>query len=285
MKTTGLFTTHIVEIEVPSNTGVINLVPFGDVHFGSDGFALNIWKEFVESHRKCKNTYYLGMGDYVDFASASERFSIRGSKLHSTTEELLDTVAYQMIRDFFKHIEFTKDKLIGIIGGNHYWEFQNGMSSDERLAQLANVPFLGCASIIRICLNYPDKVQLHVDVFASHGRGSGKLPGSAYNSVEDMSRYCIADVFLMGHDHSRGIIPGRSRLEPHFCEKENTLLVKERTPYLGRTGSFLKGYEKNKRSYTVDNHYPPTSLGGIKIKLNRVKSEHFGDHIKISGEC
>jgi hypothetical protein len=287
MRTCGIFTTHHMDINVTSNNNSINIIPFGDVHYGSERFANEVWEEFLEKSRKhTNNTYFLGMGDYIDFASSSERRSFKESSIHDSTEELLDTVAYKMTHEFFKQIKFMKKHMIGLLGGNHYWEFSdNNISSDARLAQLMDCTFLGCTSIIRLFLHYGDGETLTVDIFASHGKGSGKLPGSAYNTVEDMSRYCVADIFLMGHDHSRGVIPGRTRLEPRFSEDLGKLDIIERTPYLGRTGSFLKGYESGKRSYVVDGHYPPSSLGSIKLKIERVKSKKFGNHIKIHGIC
>jgi len=287
MRTCGMFTAHHLNIDVTSNNNTVNLIPFGDVHYGSELFAKDVWEEFLSKHRKrMNNTYFLGMGDYIDFASSSERRNFRNSELHDSTEELLDSVAYNMIHEFYTQIKFMKKHTIGLIGGNHFWQFNsNNMSSDERLSQLMETKYLGSTSAIRLFLTYGDGMTLSVDIFASHGKGSGKLPGSAYNSVEDMSRYCVADIFLMGHDHSRGVIPGRTRLEPRFCEETQTMDIIERTPYLCRTGSFLKGYETGKRSYVVDGHYPPSSLGSIKLRLERVKSKKFGYHIKISGEC
>ena len=49
------------------------------------------------------------------------------------------------------------------------------------------------------------------------------------------------------------------------------LFRSERTPWLGRTGSFLKAYESGKASYNVDAGRSPCALGWIEFEITPVR--------------
>jgi hypothetical protein len=53
MKTTGLFTTHRVEIEVEAGKP-FKLIPFGDIHRDSDMHADEHWAEFLRLRQAAK---------------------------------------------------------------------------------------------------------------------------------------------------------------------------------------------------------------------------------------
>ena len=50
------------------------LQPFGDVHYGSPSFHEDAWKDFIKMAKSQDHrSIYLGMGDYMDLMSTSER--------------------------------------------------------------------------------------------------------------------------------------------------------------------------------------------------------------------
>ena len=53
MKTTGLFTTHRVEVDAKLGEP-IRLIPFGDVHRDSDMHAHRAWQDFLTYAKKQK---------------------------------------------------------------------------------------------------------------------------------------------------------------------------------------------------------------------------------------
>ena len=86
MKTTGLFTTHRVEVQAKIGEP-IKLIPFGDVHRDSDMHAHTHWQEFLKYAKAQKNALFLGMGDYTDGVSTSERIVLGNAGLHDTTTD------------------------------------------------------------------------------------------------------------------------------------------------------------------------------------------------------
>jgi hypothetical protein len=272
MKTTGLFRTAVKQIEVKSITEPIRIIPFGDVHWGSPGFSARHWREFISQSKRLKNAYFLGMGDYCDFASTSERAALRQIDLHDATRELLETVAYKQLNDFRRSIAWMGDRLLGIIGGNHTYEFADGTTADEKLANLLGVPFLGVCAVIRLALDSHGK-RTAVDIFAHHGTGgNGYTEGNSINQVARLRSIVIADIYIEGHDHDKWTKPGKPILVPSLNHKTGELEIRERVPLLVRSGSFLKAYEPNARSYIVDTARTPCQLGTVEIQIRLKRS-------------
>ena len=162
-----------------------------------------------------------------------------------------------------------RGKMIGMLGGNHYFKFNDGDTTDHILASALNTKFLGVCSFIRLSLRFKNNPHKRnsLDIFAHHGKGGGMSVGGTFNTIEKMTTTAIADFYLMGHDHKRGCIPSTPRLELTSTGTGAELNVKERTPWIGRTGSFLKAYENGKVSYNVDAGRSPASLGWIEFEI------------------
>lgn len=274
MKTTGLFTTHVFKLDCPSGQ-TFKLIPFGDVHRDSNLHADGEWKDFLKRAADCPNAVFLGMGDYLDFMSTSERLAWSNGGFHDTSKDTINNLAEHWVKTIANELSFMRGRLIGMLGGNHYHVFPDGESSDEKLASKLSTRFLGVSSIIRISVRDRGiKTKgMHTqsyDIFAHHGAGGGKLAGSTFNKVEDMMRIVDADLYLMGHDHKLGCIPAGTRLRLS-ANGPGGLRVTERVPRLGRTGSFLKAYEPGEVSYNVDAARSPTALGWIEIEITPMR--------------
>lgn len=263
MLTSGLFTIHEVIVEAKVGD-TFKLIPFGDVHRDAPSFAHEEWKEFLAYAKKQPKALFLGMGDYQDCASTSERTVIRDERLHESTKEILDNHAKGVVKTLANELGFMRGRLIGLIGGNHYFHYQNGDTSDHALCAALGTKFLGVCSLIRLTFRSRNK-SVSFDIMAHHGRGGGNLAGSTFNTVEKMQNVMEADAYFMGHDHSKGCVPARPRLR--LTQGNGVLSVKERTPVLGRTGSFLKSYEPGTVNYNVDHARSLCSLGWIELDL------------------
>jgi hypothetical protein len=267
MKTTGLFTTHRIEIETELGKP-LKLIPFGDVHRDSDMHADNHWKEFLCYAKAQKNAVFLGMGDYTDGVSTSERIVLNNDGLHDTTRTTLADVYKGVTKTLVNELSFMRGKMIGMLGGNHYFQFKDGDTTDHVLAAALNTKFLGVCSFIRLSLRFKGtSKKASLDIFAHHGKGGGTSVGGTFNTIEKMTTTAVADFYLMGHDHKRGCIPSTPRLQLTGGATSKELNVKERTPWIGRTGSFLKAYENGRVSYNVDAGRSPASLGWIEFEI------------------
>lgn len=268
MTTTGIFTTH--RYEVPSKTNQTHrLFIFGDVHRDSELCAEERWKEFLEEGRKAgPHALFLGMGDYLDSFSTSERDILGDGNLHETTRHNLEKIAKRKCSDMAREMKFMSGRLIGLLEGNHYASFSDGTTSTQYMCNLLGCKYLGVATFVRLSFRAfgPRSARmLAFDIHAHHGKGASRLVGGSLNRVAQMFEHCDADLVIMGHDHKRAIIPANPRLYLH--ESGGQLSVKERQMWIARSGSFLAAYADGIASYNVDAARGPCNLGHVECHI------------------
>jgi len=270
-KNDAVFTTFYKKIVIPNINTQLIIQPFGDVHRDSPNCAEEKWKLCLDwmKRQHNENTYYLSMGDLNDFASHSERDILNNPKLHGSTRENLEkNLAVKPVERIFKEIEFMKPNLIGMLEGNHRWEFEDGTTSTQLLCDKLDCKWLGEVTYIRLSINIKTRTrtQLPVDIVAAHGKAGGKLAGTTINQVEDLKRvFPMADIFIMGHDHHRGAWPTSTLDVLSRCEG---LVIKQKRQWLARSGSFLRGYVDGEQSYIVKRMLRPTDIGIIRFFIN-----------------
>jgi len=223
------------------------------------------WLEFCEYESKKADTYFLGMGDYDDLASTSERSILESPILHDSTAKTLEKAYLTHTMRFAKEISFMKGKLIGMLEGNHYAMFANGITTTQKLCELMDCKYLGVNSFIELAFEDGNRHSTRaVKIFAHHGRGGGRTAGASMNPLEKMCEMAEADIYLMGDNHAKAIM-NKERLT--LRSGGGKLRLSRRKLLLARTGCFLKGYEPGEASYIADANYCPTDLGVVKIEL------------------
>lgn len=285
MKTDGIFTIHKFEIPFKSYDQPIYLVPFGDVHRSAPHCHEERWLEFLAWAKKKPNCFFLGMGDYDDLVSTSERVLLSDTRFHDSTRQTLDKFFRKQTEKLAKELEFMRGKIVGIAGGNHYATLSSGISTDNLLADLLGAQYLGVCSFIRLVfINTTRKKSSSLDVFIHHGRSSGRLAGGTINSVEKMLDIAEADIYICGHDHQRGVRP----LERLKLQGTDSFRLAQKKMLLARSGSFLKGYVPGEPNYIVDGAMRPSDLGVVKIELtprreqkNKEDYQHIDIHASI----
>lgn len=272
MKTDGLFTVHSYKITAkPSKE--FRLCIFGDVHRDSPNHADSAWQSFLAEAKgfRDKETHFLGMGDYVDSASTSERHCLAASasSLHESTMNDLQELAVDKVKLLAKELSFMKGRLIGLVNGNHYFSFQDGTNTDQKLCGLLDCKYLGVSSFVRLIIDCYGR-QSTLDMWLHHGTGAGRLLGGSLNRVDQMREHAEADIYVMGHDHKRAAVPATPRLYLH-SSNQSGLSVRQRQQWLVRSGSFLASYENGVRNYNVDAGRGPCSLGHVELLITPIE--------------
>jgi len=274
MKHTGPFTLHEFDIPIREWGEDIVLVPFGDIHRTTKRCHKEKWHEELDWMKikvaQGKPFYVLGMGDYDDFLSSSERFKIHTADFHETTEEKFNEIMDRHVNIFYDEISFLKGHIIGLIEGNHHGRyFNSGITTTQKLCEKLECRYLGGSSLMRLHFQKESK-RLALDIYAHHGRGGGRTAGSSVNNIENMTQIAEADIYLQGHDHKKWIYKQtRLRLAPHG------LALQERQMIFARTGSFLRAYQPNTHGYVSESMMKPSDLGVVKIIITpkRIKKD------------
>lgn len=252
-------------IKLKSFSDVLSLVPFGDIHRDTESCDSDRWKYFLKKTRESKNsnTYYIGMGDYHDFASTSEKKALTEGKIHDTTRQKFDEMAERENRAFALEIKHMRGKLLGFVHGNHSWNFLNGKNSTEDLAERMQTDYLGWICYYHLVIDIQGK-YVCIDLVLCHGKAGGKLAGSSVNQVEDLKRlFPLADIYIMGHDHNRGAWPTTVL---HWSASRGK--IQQKRQFLCRSGTFKKGYAEDSAGYEIERLLRPSDLGAIRLDIS-----------------
>lgn len=272
MKTSGLFEIHKHEAKISGYGKTIKIIFFGDVHRDSPSHCMAAWGNFLNHARAQKDALFVGMGDYLDSYSTSERLALSDDKIHDSSKANLAKLAQEQVEKLAKELAFMKGRLIGLIGGNHYFQFQDGTNSDQRLCRELDCKFLGVAAFVRLYINIYGR-QHALDFFLHHGTSGGKSKGASINSVDKLREIAIADIYAMGHNHDKGVVPAYPKLYLAHNSRSG-LEIKDRQSWLIRSGSFLKAYEPGRVSYNVDAARGPCALGHVELHVTPMCKGH-----------
>jgi len=277
------FTTQYVRFKLPTLNTRWSIWPIGDVHYDSVNCDRAAFHAAMRTIRTTmgKHDKILYMGDENDKLSASENAAVRTAKLHGGTMERLDQDALAGAREFHDAVAWTAPHTIGMIEGNHTWQFltsdpergyTQGSTTTRWIAERLGCKWLGYLSYIRLSVGCERRQQVYVvDIVACHGKAGGKLAGTAINQVDDLRLiFPSADIYIMGDNHQRGGWPVSNLYVP-TAGTHGRIEVKHRRQFLCRSGAFLRGFVENRPMYTVRRLLRPAELGHIRIDIQHVR--------------
>jgi hypothetical protein len=249
------------------------IIPIGDIQLQSkrENVDMDRLKKVIDFGVE-HDAFYVGMGDFIDMESPSNRAFLRGATLYDSAVDALDASAEELEDELKEVFKPTIGRWLGLLEGHHFHHHQDGTTTDVRFAQYLKAPFLGTCGYIGLTFKSPGKhVNNQISIWAHHGRGGGKLMSSSLNQLESAVRGFDADIYLIGHHHKSNAAKP-ARIYPSFGTKHSTL--RQRELILATTGSFLKGYlEGSQQGGRAGGLYPergmmnPLALGSVKIWL------------------
>jgi hypothetical protein len=284
---------ELVSHSIPAKVGQeILLMPVGDIQWsGRDNeVAMNMLRRHIEWGVE-RGAWFLGMGDYIDFMSPSNRARYEAAGLYDTTRKSVDDKAAALAEDLFeKALKPSRGRWLGLLEGHHYHTYRNGITSDQDLAERLDAPFLGACAFVRLMLSLGSNSNKRgsVVVWCHHGVGGGVTLGAPLNKLERLLTSWEADIYLIGHHHKKVAGP-IDRIEPAWRGNRREATVVHRTKIIACTGSFLKGYatedgaaskvrrttkglegtpaEVRRGGYVEQKMLNPVALGGILVKI------------------
>lgn len=256
------------------------VMPLGDIQLGAEGCDENKLRGYIEwgiAH----NAYFLGMGDYVDVASPSNRLALRSAALYDSVEDALEDAAENAVQRYLKLVAGTEGRWLGLLEGHHFYEFRDGTTSDTRIAQALKAPFLGSCAFLRLRFQGRSSSQERISctIWCHHGQGGGIKVGAPLTKLENLMHAFDADVYLIGHQHKLVAAP----IDQLYMTRRKPFTIRHRTKILACTGSFLRGYTAgSKRGLRAQGGYverkmlTPVALGGIVLHIRPVRTSAGG---------
>jgi hypothetical protein len=225
-----------------------HIIPLGDIQWaGKDHFSVSLSKlqenitRALEYEKQGDTVLFLGMGDYIDFMSPSNRARLQAADLYDTALDIIDQKALDLTRELFDlALRQTKGRWIGMVEGHHFRQLATGATTDMELCQMLGTTFLGTSAVVRVVFQHGD-YKMPALLWVHHGAGGGQ---TSYYPLARLEKVAAdwegIDIFLMGHTVKQGAMP-KNRIRPRFGAKGKPDLT-HRSVYLVGTGGYSKCY-------------------------------------------
>jgi hypothetical protein len=180
----------------------------GDIQWAgkrAHGTALSALKDTVAEEVE-RGSYFVGMGDYIDFLSPSNRQRLRSAALYDTAEDVIDEKSMELTQEIFDlALRPTVGRWLGLVEGHHYSQLKDGTTTDMRLCEMLKAPFLGTSGVIRINFKRSATSKMSVTLWVHHGHGNGQ---TNYYPLARLERFAAGmetvDAFAIGHTTKMG---------------------------------------------------------------------------------
>ena len=258
----------------------MQIMPIGDIQYTTPSGAADLPR--LRRHLAwgmAHDVWFIGMGDFVDFLSPSNRVGYDRAGMYDTATEVVDRASTQLEDEIAEVLLPTKGRWIGLLQGHHYFVHLDGTTSDTRFAKILDGPYLGDCALIRVTFRGKTEGSATIKLWAHHGHGGGGvLPTAGLNKLYHQKvRYPGVRLFLMGHVPQLGHIvtdgldvPDRG--DPHVIHADTHYVL---------TGGFARHYQEGSEfagraqgGYAEKKMLPPAVLGGALIRLTPETVKH-----------
>lgn len=215
----------------------------------------------------------------TDFMSPGNRVRLRSAALHDTAVDVIDAKALDLTQELYDgFLRNTKGRWLGLVEGHHFVELTTGDTTDMRLCQTLDAPFLGTSAYINLVFKVGKDTSsyFHTTFWVTHGIGSGTTPAAMLNKLKNMAAtFQRADVYAAGHctrlsvDRIQRPYPvwnSRGGKDGHKLRHQDVLLVV--------TGGFMASYRQGSKvgkiprgGYGERAMYAPSALAAPIIQL------------------
>lgn len=263
------------------DTPSINIYPVADVQLGGAGVDVTAFREFVRDIVNDPVGHIIGVGDYTDSISPSNRKLLSAAfvkgELYDTVREMVDGAAIQYAEEFIELVAPTVGQWDAVLKGHHLHEYvereANGLhtlrTTDHDIADAMGAPYLGepgtTINVAMITYRFPKvgKRRPVLRVLAMHGQGGSSTWSGPLNQLEKMMRAFNADIYLVAHHHklvaARAVKLNEDPKAPTKLQATDSVLV--------AAGSWMRGYMLNETTYAEDGLMVPLATGAPIIHV------------------
>lgn len=247
-------------------TNEFNLYPINDVQIGGMGVDEVRFKNYIKRLAEDPIGRGLGLGDYTDGLSPSNRAAIKFATVagnwYDVGEDMLYDAAQAQVKKFLKLAAPAKDKVDAVLKGHHFYQYQvpndNGSTTirttDLDIADYFNAPFLDDPSdkkqVAMITYHMPKGKLLRV--LCMHGEGSGATLASPLGKLAKLTTEYPADIYMTAHHHKI------------FATK---VPINGKDALMVACGSWMRGYVEDEATYAEAGLMGPLSIGAPVIHV------------------
>ena len=186
---------------------------------------------------------FIGLGDFIDFMSPSNREKYAGANLYTNARETVDRMAGILEDELMQVLAPTRGRWIGLLQGHHFFEHLDGTSSDTRFAAALDTRYLGDSVLGRIRFRDEHGGSAAIKVFAHHGAGGTTGQGAMNKLKKQKAAYPGVRLFIQGHIPQ---LPHDQSTELDITDHDEPIIIATDTHYAvcgGFARSFKQGSE------------------------------------------
>lgn len=247
------------------------LYPLGDIHLGSANCDKNALTRTVNEIRSNPNARWIGMGDYVEWITTTDKRWAAGGIDHNIVNmanlDRIGDVYVEKIATILRPI-IVSGQCLGMGIGNHETHFEAAHSTSlvRRILAACDAPedlYTGWACITRLCFEDDSNHRSSIRIFHSHGWQAGRLSGAKVNQLDHLMGWIDGcRIYLQGHSHDK-VVKSKTKLSTNPSFTKLTAF----DSFGAHTGSFLRTYQQGFTGYGEAKGYPPASIGCLKFNL------------------
>ncbi len=199
-----------------------------DVHLGSPDCDEDMFLEDIAAIRDDPDARVILNGDLLQYDTKKSKGDVYRQMYPPGQQK-------RIMRDYLMPI---KDKILGIIGGNH----DEGRTEEDAtpildIAEWLGVPYLEGQGLFKLPVGRrPNNGKPFVYViYATHGWTNSRLMGGKAINLHRLSDIVLADVYMIGHTHTPMAFP-----DSYYVPDLRNNKVDERTRYYVNMGSYQK---------------------------------------------
>src|SRR3989304_5688136 len=127
------------QLQIPMPWKPLDIWFIGDLQWAGNkqgGTALSSLQHTIKTalaeEANGKIVRFVGMGDYTDFASPSNRSRLKAANLYDTATDIIDQKAEELTEEIGDYLKPTRGKWLGMVEGHHLHELKDGTTTDMR---------------------------------------------------------------------------------------------------------------------------------------------------------
>lgn len=258
----------------------MNLYTMNDVQVGGMGVDLKGFSDYVEDASLDPIGRVLGLGDYTDSLSPSNRAAIKAAEIsgnwYDVGQQMLHDAAQVHVSEFLEAVSSLRGakKVDGMLKGHHFFSYDRPFgnyaqreirTTDMDIAEALGAPYLDDPSdkkqMTMFTYRFPKRKVLRV--LAMHGEGSGASLASPLSKLEKLRANFQADIYMTAHHHklfaTRTVLLREDPSSPTKLQSQDALMV--------ACGSWMRGYVENEATYAEAGIMAPLALGAPVLNI------------------
>ena len=258
---------QVKELDIPYriSNSEFKLFCLGDTHLGTIHSVEDDIKRKINEIKETKNAMWIGMGDYAEFITPSDkRFDPDERSIADWVH--LDNIGHDETQFVSKLFEPIKHKCIGLLYGNHENKMRiyNHENVQKNLCESLGVDNLGYSCFIRFHFKRENSTESHLITGAfTHGSSGAITEGAKLMALMRWMNSMNADIYAYAHLHD-------------YIEKSKTRMIvddsrkiKAKTSYGVTTGAWFRTYTQGiESSYGEQKVFPPVEICCAVFTIN-----------------